>query len=193
MIRKNSPVDGLTDFITSRWHDLVAAIGKHIHPRYRRIIDPEDILQNMYVAARNHADGFPELRSCQFNSYVMRAARSLIVDGVRRETSRGSDQLEYDGGAPSAAERMRRIPAAGRTPSSVVAAGEAIERAIDQLEGLTDSQKQMIRLHFMGGLSYEDIAGMMGGTAQAVRCTILRGRTHLAELMGPAERYFRDA
>lgn len=57
------------------------------------------------------------------------------------------------------------------------------ERVRDAISGLPDDQRQVILLHWFGGLSFEEVAGVVGASSAAVRVRAHRGYEKLRTLL----------
>ncbi len=186
----------LARFIGDRRADLHRSIREMIPPRLQRTIAEEDILQEVFLDMQEHIDGLGELAEPKLRRYLLRSARSHTTTAIRRakaEIRGGSDRFDQLDGYSSVMNLVSQIAAEQRTPSSEAAATEAVACIIGQLDRLNRRQIQMVRMHFLAGLSHEEIADLIGTSHVVVRSVILRARRRVAALLGPAARYVKDA
>ena len=91
--------------------------------------------------------------------------------------------------------RMRRLDEAAVAtresgdppPAAVLETQETAGRALRLLASLPDNQQEVLRLKFQGGLSYKQIAGVLGLTASNVGFLIHTGLKAIREQMGCEE------
>lgn len=154
------------------WDSIVADHSARVYRLAYRLTgnrqDAEDLTQDVFVRVFRSLDRY---EPGNFNGWIHRITTNLFLDRVRR-TSR----LRMDGFTDGAEERL---PAAGDRPEVTVheAAFDAdIETA---LASLTEEFRVAVVLCDVEGLSYEEIADVLGVKIGTVRSRIHRGRTQL--------------
>lgn len=90
--------------------------------------------------------------------------------------------------------RQRQPIPVGEIPDRATTIGipDSGERELwDAVEGLPDKQRKAVAYHYLGGLPYADIAGMLGGTTDAARRAAADGIKKLRTAL-PATRTKRE-
>lgn len=64
--------------------------------------------------------------------------------------------------------------------SSLAMLREQVHEAVEQLD---ESSREIVLLHYFGGLTYDDIAGVIGLSTQAIHGRLQRARRKLAEIL----------
>lgn len=113
----------------------------------------------------------------RFTTWAHRVATNACLDELRRRARRATDHLPDDD-----PERGRAIPDRSRPHDQVVSERMAID---DALASLPEEFRVPIVLRDLGGHDYADIAAILDIPAGTVRSRIARGRSRLAELLGP--------
>ncbi len=139
------------------WERIVSEFGPVIrgYARARGVRDPEDLTQDVFVAA---ASRLTEFRGDwgDFRSWMFAVAYRQIVNRYRR--------AKFD---------------AAPLPEKLAAGGEALEdQVIDRLQGesavaalvvLTDLERDVVLMRVLGGLDTEDVARAVGKRPGNVR------------------------
>jgi RNA polymerase sigma-70 factor (ECF subfamily) len=127
--------------------------------------DAEDIAQDAVLKAWRKLPGFKG--ESRFRTWVCRILVRRALDFLR--------------GRKPAQEALERLPAATRDPHAEAAAHE-LDRAIRHaIEELPPVQRATLLLRADQGLSYEEIAYVLGTTRNAVRMNLVAARKRLAE------------
>jgi RNA polymerase sigma-70 factor (ECF subfamily) len=135
----------------------------------------EDLLQhtflNLHRARESYRAGAP------FAPWLYTIANNARRDAAR-ERRRGREDLTADGTAPEAA---------GESPHDA-AGDEEAERVRAALEKLPEAQREVIVLHRWHGLSFAEIAEVVGASEGAVKVRAHRGYLALRDLLSkPAD------
>jgi RNA polymerase sigma factor (sigma-70 family) len=149
---------------------------------YRMVGDrtwAEDLAQEAFIRAHQHLGqlGPPY----DFKSWVYRIAGNLALDGLRRYR----DEVplpDWDSGeatAPEPADQRREGDPEDQARLAEVRA--AVWRAIHQLP---DNYRQVLTLREIDGLSYNEIADVVGVSLGNVRVTLHRARLQFRDLYG---------
>lgn len=122
--------------------------------------EADDAWQETFVAAL-HA--YPTLdRGTDLRAWLVTVAHRRAVDVVRARVRRGP-VLEPPGGGGAPGE-----PVASDAASDPVRSLEA-GRLRAAVAGLPERQRWAVALHHLGGLSYAEVAAVLGGTEAAAR------------------------
>lgn len=138
--------------------------------------DAEDVAQDAFLKAFRKLDEFDE--RARFYTWVYRIASNAALDWRKRERYRrhgdlpvgpeGEDAVPSNAPGPPVAARRREM-------------AEAIDRAI---AGLPDHYHQIVVLREVQGLSYEEIAEVLGISKGTVESRLFRARERLRETLG---------
>ncbi len=105
-----------------------------------------------------------------FVSLVVRAMRQILADAARNKMA------DKRGNNPA----MITLGAAQEAASSAISVDVlALEQAIDRLRGLHERLAGVVEMHFYGGLSFVEIAELMGVTERTVQRDWLAARVLL--------------
>ena len=153
-----------------RHHDRVlACVLRQMPQDLRRLHDPQDVLQDTCFEAFCRISQFqPQGEDCIFR-WLATIARNRIVYLVRaqRAVKRGGGRARVDltdESSESLAVLLEQVAIYERTPSRSAAAHELTERVQGALGRLPPHYEQVIRLHYMQGLSVAETATHMGRT-----------------------------
>lgn len=165
-----------------------------IRPQDRALIEPDDLIQEIYTAVFRDIAQFqmnPAEPEQSFLQWLMTLARHRLLDllKAKRAAKRG-------GGAVNRAEArslvvmLEAVARFDHTPSSSVAAHEATAAVRDAIERLTPDYRQALRLRYLQGLSVSATAAQMGRTPRAIHMLCHRGLAQLKQEIGSVSRFF---
>lgn len=157
--------------------------GDHV----RRAMQSEDILQEALLEVYANLPSLEVQREGEFVAFMARVVANTVVDAARHGKRLKRD-VRREQSPDSVREVLAAIPASSPTPSEVSMGQEALERMLQALHELGETEPRfqgIIILRRFGELSYEDIAAEMdlGGAAQA-RTLLSRALAALARRMG---------
>jgi RNA polymerase sigma-70 factor (ECF subfamily) len=116
-----------------------------------------------------------------FRAWLYRIARNRVIDHYRKEGDRHSTPLEQ-------AEAQK---ADDQAPLTLFERKLTLERLRRALESLDQTQREVVTLRFLSGLSLQETAGVMGKTEAAIKALQHRGlatlRSTLSEESGDHE------
>lgn len=134
--------------------------------------DAEDAVQDAFVSAWRR---MPEFRGdAAFSTWMYRIVSNRCLNVLR---SRRPTQDLGSVPEPTAPEHAS-------SPVRAVESTAAVEALTKALTGLTPEQRVCWVLRELHGLSYEEIAQVLGTSQQAVRGRVFRARRYLTEVMG---------
>ncbi len=163
----------------------------------RSRIDPDDVLQQTYVAAfkglaGRHFDG-----PGAFYKWLETIARSRLED-QQRALRRGKRDVARE--VLPAADRtasypdlVNRLADPDSTPSRQVAKSEAVAAVMSCLARLDDEQREVIRLRFLESRPVAEVAGRLGKSEAAIHMLCHRALKALREQMTFVTRYLTGA
>lgn len=141
--------------------------------------DAEDLLQELFVRVvktigRYEHDG-------RFEGWLFRIATNLVRDRVRRQTSTLPAKVsdadgEYLSGVPADRELS--------DPSCRLVLTEEVDRLQRALGRLSEAEREVVMLRHFSGLSFREIADLMGTPLGTALARAHRGLQHLRQLMG---------
>jgi RNA polymerase sigma-70 factor (ECF subfamily) len=151
----------------------------------RFVRDParaEELAQDVFLKVHRAADRYEP--TARFSTFLYRIATNHCLNEVRRaarDPRPEPDPRAEDGAAldPDA------LPSSEATPDEV-AAGRALARSVERLLArLPENQRAAFVLCRFQGLSYEDIAEVLGVTVPAVKSLVHRATVAAAAALAP--------
>jgi RNA polymerase sigma-70 factor (ECF subfamily) len=171
---------------------LVPFVERTMDVRLRVVLDAEDVLQDVRLAAfRSLADAdFPAPEA--FRGWLETIAKNRLIDLVRRHCSRRRQEgraLSLDetvGRSESGGSIPRKelVPGADPTASSIATRREAAEALEGVLARIAPHYRQVIRFVFVDRMPTTEIASRMGKSPEAVRKIFSRALEACGEVLG---------
>ena len=174
---------------------LARQIAARFPPRLQGTHSVEDILQLTFLQAFRDVSRFELRAGATFGDWLMRIADNRLLDAIREHDCEkrggglrrvGSTAGEESGMTPL----LEWIASDEKSPSSVIARGEALQALQVALASLEADQREAIRLRLLERRTLEETAQALGRTPDAVRGLIHRGKQVLADAMGRASAWF---
>jgi RNA polymerase sigma-70 factor (ECF subfamily) len=153
---------------------VISLIGKVLGERGDRAT-AEDLAQDTFVKAYLNLSAFDSTR--RFSSWLFRIAHNTAIDAIRR--SRAAVVVPHDSAeieSLSDAASAETIP----DPAETAALGRALQEA---LGALRPEHRAAVMLRYEEGLSFEDIAHVLGVAEATARSFVHRARKQLAALL----------
>ena len=156
------------------WDDVVRDHGARVYRLAYRLTgnqhDAEDLTQEVFVRVFR---SLSQYTPGTFEGWLHRITTNLFLDQMRRK-----QRIRFDALADDAAERL-----AGREPTPAQAYDDThfdddVQRALDHMQ---PEFRAAVVLADIEGLSYEEIADLLGIKLGTVRSRIHRGRAQLRE------------
>ena len=135
--------------------------------RAQRAIEPEDLLHDVFLQVARDLGSFKG-DDAKLRSWVFSIAHNRLIDDRRRRAVR-----------PQRAGRP--APEAGYLDRGLEPQDEAL---ITACAALTDDQREVVVLRFVGDLPLEEVARLTKRRVSAVKRLQARGLARLAELLG---------
>jgi RNA polymerase sigma factor (sigma-70 family) len=151
-----------------------------IHDRYRQRLfaytrqmlphrqDAEDALQDIFVRAYSGLRA--NRRELALRAWLYRVAHNRCIDELRRP-------------APPPPEVIELLRSPARDPIAEADQRESLRRLIADVRRLPDQQRSALLMRELGGMSYADMAGVLGVTVPAVKSLLVRARLALARAL----------
>lgn len=141
------------------------SIYRFLWSRVGDVQEAEDLTASVFLRMIAALPGY-QPRGLPFRAWLFRIARNLLADHYRSRWRRSSVPLE---------EAERAEAPEGSSPAAAVDRRQAAERVRRLLAGLQDSQRQVMALRFLGGLSIQETAHVLDRTEGAVKSLQHRG------------------
>jgi len=183
--------------LMERAERLHAYVDRRIPFRLRRAMTSQDILQEVWIAAFRTASTFHNEGPDAIDRWLVTIVRSKLTSAIRharrlrRDCRRELDLVE-DERTGSYLALFSRLSGAGRTPSSEVAARDAVIAVQIALSALPADYQQAIALRHFQGRTNGEVAEAMNRTTGAVNSMLYRATLRLRKYLGAAEQYFSD-
>jgi RNA polymerase sigma-70 factor, ECF subfamily len=137
--------------------------------------DHEDLLQDALIRAFRGFESFD--RSLSFKAWMFGIIRNTYIDRHRRRKARPLEEpLEDDPSAASLDSPLYAIPLA---PEDVLLRQETVEHVREAIRRLPVVLREVVELRDIEGLSYRDIAAVLGRPIGTVMSRLYRGRNLL--------------
>lgn len=179
--------------LLSRHSDMLRQyIGERIPPTLRRTQSPDDILQDVYVAAFRHRTGFRLVSPHAFEHWIRTIVDRRLIDVKRgaSATKRGGHRPHMHPDEYSWSAVLRASPGSSNTPSREVAAEEARRAVQIGLSSLPEDVRQAMQMCVIDGRPIDEVAEEMNRSSSALRSLIYRGRSRLMRVLGNPARFF---
>jgi RNA polymerase sigma factor (sigma-70 family) len=148
-------------------------------PTLGRVLDSMDVCQsvlaNFFVRAA--AGQFDLDEPGQLVRLLVTMARNKLLDQVRKQRAGRRDQRRLE---PTAPEALDAVPAAGQTPSAIVAGKELLHQVRDRL---SDQERHLMDRRALGH-DWAALAAEVGGTPDALRKQLARALDRVARELG---------
>ena len=173
--------------------NLRGKLAHQISPSQRGQLDPDDVLQDTYVAAFKSISGLHFESVGAFYAWLERVAVSRLVDHERkskrlkRRTSHGSSEKHSNGS--NYQQLAHSLVSSDNRPSRMARRSEAVAAMLSSLARLSDDQRDAIRLRYLENLSVAEVARRLDKTQDAVNALCRRGLAALREAMGSLSQY----
>ena len=145
------------------FEDHFDQIMRYVAARVGNPADAEDIAGEVFVKATASIDKYVE-RGAPVQAWLFRIAHNLVIDYRRRKSK--IDFVPIDGMQAESNEDVEQM----------AETNVEFSRVVEALGQLTDDQRQVIELRFLGELSAEEAAkvlGKKGGTVRQVQSVAL--------------------
>lgn len=142
--------------------------------------DARDVTQDAFVKAFKSLDTFR--LDASFYTWIYRIAMNLAIDHVRKRKRREVAGFE-EGIASKDEDGVISEIHNAENPSKSLERKELYQRIMDALEQLPDDQKQAILLREVEGLSYKEIAEVMGIPEGTVMSRLFYARKRMQKLL----------
>ena len=133
----------------------------------------EDLLQDVFLRVYLHRETYHP--TATFRTWLFTIARNLAFDRLRQAWVTWESHNE---------DRVLAIPDPSPNPERRVDAIERLKQLEDALRQLSPGQREVLLLSRYAGLSYVEIAQVVGSSPGAVRVTLHRALASLRKRVG---------
>ena len=156
----------------------VTSVFRHVFHMVNDVDVAQDLTEQTFLRALEAIHRY-ERRGVPFLAWLLRIGRNLYLNGQRVQRNNSSIRKNWDGGVVSSPE----------SSCEAKLSAEEVRRAVRALNG---DQRQVIVLRFMDGLSYTDVARVLGKSVGAVRVAQYRALRALRRRLedGDLGRYY---
>jgi RNA polymerase sigma-70 factor (ECF subfamily) len=180
LVERSQRGDGLAfDRLVSIYKDRIYSyVARMIHDP----IEAEDIAQETFVKAYRNLPSFRGAST--FQTWLYRIANNLTIDAVRRRKRRDNTfsldaPLDTDEGQMS-----RELEDEGRTDPAGDAQTAELQRQVHQaIQQLSPKLRSVVVLYELQGLSYEEIADILGCPLGTVKSRLFNARMELKDML----------
>jgi len=149
----------------------------------RMLHDPEeaeDVAQEVFIRAYQNLAGFREAAS--FPTWLYRIATNLAIDAARSRKSRRANSFSLDEPVETdAGEISRQLSADRRGTVSQVESSHLQQIVTEAIAQLSAKLRTVITLYDIEGLSYEEIAEVLGCPVGTVKSRLFNARNQLRD------------
>ena len=151
-------------------------------------LEPEDILQEVYVDVFRQVDRFEDRGPDSFLNWVLTILDSKLVDAHRALHRQKRDvarelPARVRGGTGSCWSLVDQLYADSGTPSRVVRKEEAVGALMACMSQLSDLHRQVLRLRILEGSSVADVGDRLGKSPAVIVALTRRALEALRECM----------
>lgn len=165
--------EGDTDAFGQLYERYSPAVFRFLFSHIDNRLDAEDLTEDVFIRIWRSLPGYRH-QGIPFVAYVFRVARNRLIDYYRR-SKRNKDQVSLDDIV---------IGDHQADPGDIVDNGLEHQEIQALLGDLRDDYRMVLTLRFMGDLSPDETAEVMGRTSGAVRVLQHRALAALRKMLG---------
>ena len=179
--------DALQRLIVHYHATLHGILDGQIDDTMRRHVDPDDVLQETYIAAFRAVTGCEFEGPGGFYKWLETIARNQLRDRQRalgrQKRDVGREVAHQPVTTASYPDLVQRLASPQSTPSRHLAKAEATAAVMSCLARLTDDQRAVVRMRFLEGRPVAEIATALGKTENAIHVACHRSLNELRQLL----------
>lgn len=128
-----------------------------IRPGMRGVLDPQDVVQEVWCRAWK---SFPEFDPEQsFRAWIFRIAKNVMLEGFRKARKAGSAAAS-PAGESTRAFQLQNLPDSATAISRRMARHEGLQQLLDWIATLDDQDRQLVVHCGLEGLSYPEVSAL---------------------------------
>ncbi len=151
----------------------------------RMLHDPEeaeDVAQEVFIRAYQNLAGFREAAS--FQTWLYRIATNLTIDAARARKRHWADTFSLDEPMETDEGEMRRQLPADRRGTVSQAESSQLQRIVGEtIAQLSSKLRTVITLYDIEGLSYKEIAEVLGCPVGTIKSRLFNARNQLRDML----------
>lgn len=174
-------------------------IGRRIPANLRRLLDPEDVLQEVHIEVFRRIDVFQPRGTDSFQRWVATIALSRLRNAIKkhRAVKRGGDHMIIGAGdrhlQDSSVALFDQVAGPGKTPSRFMAHDEAVGAMQQAMAALPEQYERALWLVYIEGNTACDAGEKMGRTERAIHGLCRRGLRMLRDQLGEPTNFFSSS
>lgn len=159
----------------ARWFSLEvlpheAALRAYLRSQFPRLQDSDDVIQETYTRLLREKDAG---RIQHPRAFMFTAARNVALDLFRRRRTAGADAVTHLDPANVVEERP--------DAAEVLNQRQELELLAEAVRTLPERCRQVIMLRYLKGLSYKEIATVLGVSTETVKTHMAKGVLRCSE------------
>ncbi len=160
------------------YRDAVQEIKDRVFSYSARLLgdveEAKDVAQEALVRLWEHRESIPD--TARARAWTLRTAHNLAMDRLRQRSAR-----------PQVAEEVLEfLPTRGADPERRASGRESVRQLEKALATLGESERSVVLMREVHGLSYDEMAGILGAPLGTIKARLHRGRERLRELLREA-------
>src|SRR5262245_39346618 len=145
-------------------------VDLHLDPAVRARVDPSDVVQEAHADMARQLADYLARRPMPFHLWARKAAYNRLLNARRdHQAARRDVRREAASPAASSVALARSILDPGPSPSEAAAARELAERVAAAVARLDEADREVLLMRQVERLPYEEVACLLGVTAEAAR------------------------
>lgn len=166
---------------------LRSRLMRHMDAAMRARMEPEDILQQVYLEAFRAMAQFKYRGKDSFLRWLFTILDRKLIDehrslhAERRDVRREIKPIASPNVSGSYADLLSRLRADTHSPSRVIRSREAVSRLDACLEHLPEHYREVVRLRFLHGLPVADVARQLRRSIGSIHMICHRALAQLRE------------
>lgn len=180
MLQVRADVPGAFEILVERYQNRLLGVLTHL---IRRAEEAEDLTQDVFLRIYRARKSYRP--RAKFSTWLFTIANNLALNYLR---GRGRNPARGLGGGADDSQALRpedAVPARDGSASAQIRQAELSEIVREALDVLGEDQRMAVLLNKFEGMSYAEIAEVMGRSEAAVKSLLARARTHLKERLEP--------
>ncbi len=158
------------ELLVARYTRFAGAVAMGVVGDYHVALD---VVQEGFVKVLRGLDRLDD--PARFKPWLRNVVRTSALDALRRRRVVGRTGAPL----PGDDEESAPLPAPGPPPEELLAQAELREQVREEIGALPETQREVVMLKYLDGLSYEEIAGATGLTVATIESRLFRARTTL--------------